>query len=121
MTLGPAKDMVLECASSSVSTLEPYSYGMKGYFPLPQQKLKKAFASKKSSNSSREVLLSIFEPISSGKYMILALGNDKEIDNVYVFDINRAEITCEGDRSLLMEYSSPEESNKLSNLTKVNR
>ena len=53
--------------------------------------------------------------------MILALGNDKEIDNVYVFDINRAEITCEGDRSLLMEYSSPEESNKLSNLTKVNR
>lgn len=131
-TLGMAENMILDSTSSSVVTLKPYVANESiSYPPLPQWKNRPSFSAGKTGKTpdQREVLPGIFEPISFGKYITLTLGEERNLSDTDLFQVNRDIVKCigrqpkisrVGDNQLLIEVCSSEESDKLQKLTNVN-
>ena len=131
--LTSSMDPASDSASSSVVTLEPYAgYKINKSLPLPQRKGRNNLSVNTTGNNitgKREILPGVFEPVCYSKFLTLALGDDRKFSSTDLFQVNRDIIKCigrqpkisrVGDGELLVEVSSPEESEKLQKLTKVN-
>ena len=119
---GNGSDPVLATghSQSNVVTLMPFSPPA---FSVRQRK-KRTNVSNIEKNSMYERLPGLYEPAAYSKFLTLDF-KDKKLDDVDIFELNREITECiktqpkispQGDGALVIEVSSPEESEKLQKL-----
>lgn len=122
---GVVTDLVMDTSTSKIVTLEPFSSPVLGN-PQKRLKLKERTNEKVNKSGRMQILPGIFELVSYNKFLLLQFEN--LIGNINPFKAYK-EIAClcgrepkirsQGDGSLLIEASSPEESEKLMKMTKL--
>ena len=119
MNMTTDKDSV----SSSKYTLEPYS-------PALFSDHRKHRNQSKTRNDCEEILPGLFESTCFDKYLVLSLGDDLSFQDtdIGLFDMHRdivksigrePKISFQADGTLLIEAISPEESEKIKKLNKI--
>ena len=110
-----------DSASSSEYTLEPYS-------PALFSDRRKHRNQSKTRNDCVEILPGLFESTCFDKYLVLSLEYDLSFQDTDIFDMHRdivksigreAIVSFQADGTLVIEAISPEESEKIKNLNKI--
>ena len=119
----PLKDLALKSTKGSgVATLEPYVPD-----PLPQRRKKNVRV--KDRENDLEIMPGVFERASFDKFLTLKFDQDRRVQDLDMFAIERKIIVACGrepnmsfqsDGSLLIEVATPEESLKLQALAMLN-
>ena len=110
-----------DSASSSKYTFKPYS-------PALFTDRRKHRNQIKTRNDCVEILPGLFESTCFDKYLVLSLGDDLSFQDTDIFDMRRdivksigrePKISFQADGTLLIEAISPEESEKMKKLNKI--
>ena len=112
-------------SKSSIATLRPYNPDSTGAGPKKKNNRNKT----KSLNGNQiEILPGVYEDNAYTKFLTFSFENDQSLNELDIFDVHREIVTCigrepkisqESEGKLLIEVSSPEESNKLQDLNNV--
>ena len=122
---GMETDLAMNNSGSSIATLEPYSSPVLGN-PEKRLKLREKRNEKVNKREMIQILPGVFELISYDKFLVIEFEN--LVGNVNPFKANKEimsicgkepKIRTQGDGSLLIEVTSPEESGKLMKMTKL--
>ena len=104
-----------DSASSSKYALEPHS-------PALFSDCRKHRNQSKIRNDCMEMLPGLFESTSFDRYLVLSLGDDLRVQDTDIFDMHRDIVKSIGREpkiSLLIEAISPQESEKIRKLNKI--
>ena len=108
-------------SSSGKYTLEPYS-------PALFSDRRKQRNKSRTGSDCVEILPGLFESACFDKYLVLSLGDDLSFQDTDIFDMHRdivksigrePKISFQSDGTLLIEAISPEESDKIKKLNKI--
>ena len=118
--LGADMDLSMENSGSSIVTMEPFN--------IPNRRLHSRRNFKINNASKTEILPGVMECNAFEKYLVVKLEDERTMRDLDMFDVHDEILKCcgrepkmsyQGDGTLLIESSSPEESRKLQSLSSI--